>query len=303
MVVLFVVTRNEAELLQLNLAHHLGWGFDHVAIADNESTDATQDVLRQFGDAVTATRIGDPNERFLALSRLLTEIEERHGAADWVAVSDTDEFWWTPDSDLPRLLSRVPDNIVAVNSRQKLFLPTEVDSVAGPVYCRRTFRTSSGKSPLHTSYTAGKSLYRAAWVRSHGVSNPHWSADIPHGLWRFKRLLVHHYMIDDEDSFVEKVKALERWSPQVRDQSEPGMALHEPTTSQEQPVRFLAFKTAWWRLYEAAGEAGLRDYYRREYVISVERLPTCLERGELVDDTEFASFKRSNPDDQNPDDS
>jgi hypothetical protein len=73
--------------------------------------------------------------------------------------------------------------------------------------------------------------------------------------------------------------------------------LDEPTPSKEQPARVLAFKTAWWRLYEAAGEAGLRDYYRKEYVISAGRLPTCLERGELVEDTEFASFKRLNPDD------
>ena len=296
MLVLFVLTRNEAGLLRLNLAHHLGWGFDHVAIADNESTDATQDVLRQFGDAVTATRIGDPNERFSALSRLLTKIEERYGAADWVAVSDTDEFWWTPDSDLPRLLSRVPDSVIAINSDQKLFLPTELDPAVGPVYCRRTFRTSGADSPLHTSYIFGKSLYRAKWVRSHGVSNAHWSEDIPHALCRLNQMLVHHYMIDDEDSFVDKVKALERWSPQVRDQSEAGTAWDEPSPSKERPVRFRAFKTAWWRLYQTAGEDGLRDYYRREYVVSSSRLATCLRRGELVEDTAFARFKRSNAD-------
>src|ERR1700745_406672 len=132
MILLFVVTRNEAELLRLNLAHHLGWGFNHIAVADNDSTDATQDVLREFGDAVTAMRIGDVNERFLALSKLLRNVEDRHGAVDWVAVSATDEVWWTPESDLPRLLSQVPDRLVAINSDQKLFLPTELDSAAGP---------------------------------------------------------------------------------------------------------------------------------------------------------------------------
>lgn len=296
MLVLFVLTRNEAELLRLNLAHHLGWGFDHVAIADNESSDATQDVLGQFGDSVISTRIGDPYERYRALSGLLAKLEERHGAADWVAVSDTDEFWWAPDSDLPRLLSRVPENVVAVNSDQKLFLPTELDALAGPVYCRRTFRTSGIKSPLHTSYVGGKSLYRAAWVRSQGVSNPHWSAGIPHGLWRFDRLLVHHYMIDDEDSFVAKVKTLERWNPRVRDPLEAGTASREPPPSKEEPASIRAFKTAWWRLYQTAGEGGLRDYYRREYVISSSRLATCLRSGDLVEDTAFARFKRSNAD-------
>ena len=288
MILLFVVTRDEAELLRLNLAHHLGWGFDHVAVADNDSTDATQDVLREFGDAVTAVRIGDPNDRFLALSRLLSEIEERRGAADWVAVSDTDEFWWTPDSDLPRLLSQMPAPLVAVNSDQKLFLPTELDPVAGPVYCRRSFRSSGANSPLHTSYVAGKSLYRAAWVRSHGVSGAHWSGDIPHALSRLKRPLVHHYMVDGEESFVAKVKAIDRWSPQVRNQLEVGTA-----GQAEQPFRFRDFKKAWWRIYEDAGESGLRDYYRSEYVISAGSLPTRLQHGEIVEDAEFAQFKRS----------
>jgi hypothetical protein len=274
MFILFVATRNEAELLRLNLAHHLGWGFDHVAVADNESTDSTQDVLREFGDAVSATSIRNPNERFSALTTLLGDIEERHGLglADWVAVSDTDEFWWTPDTDLRGLLAGVPEDAVAVNSDQKLFLPTELDPAGGPVYCRRTFRTSSAASPLHTSYRRGKSLYRAAWVRNHGISDAHWCAPLP--LRRFKRPLVHHYMIDDEESFVNKVKSLERWGAQL-----------------PPPVQFRDYKMSWWRLYERAGETGLREYYRRQYMISADALPAHLERGELIKDTQFADFK------------
>ena len=278
MLLLFVVTRNEGELLRLNLAHHLACGFDHVAVADNESTDSTQDVLRESGSAVSSMRIGSPYERYRALAKLLTAIEERYGRVDWIAVSDTDEFWWTPDDELGRLLARVPESMVAVNSDQKLFLPTELDSNSGPVYCRRTFRSSGTKSPLHTSYVSGKSIYRAAFVHSHGVLNPHWSGNIPHAPWRFKRPLVHHYMIDGEESFVRKVKGLEAWNRKVRE-SPNGSQLRE-------------FKKVWWRVYETAGEAGVRDYYRREYVISAASLPTRLLHGEIVEDAEFATFKR-----------
>ena len=271
MILLFVPTRNEAELLRLNLAHHLSWGFDHVAVADNGSTDATQDVLREFGNAVTSMRIDDRFERYRALAKLLATIEQEHGTVDWVAVSDTDEFWWTPECELRRLLSRVPDHLVAVNSDQKLFLPTELDPDSGPVYCRRTFRSSGTASPLHTSYISGKSLYRAAFVHSHGILNPHWSGNIPHPMWRFKRPLVHHYMVDDEDSFVRKVKGLD---PSKR------------------KAPFRKFKAAWWQIYQTAGEAGVRDHFRREYVIAATSLPIRLERGEIVEDAEFARFQR-----------
>src|SRR5262249_24176901 len=119
MIVLYLATRNEAELLRLNLAHHLAWGFDHAAVADNDSTDATQDVLRYFDGAVTATTIRGPNDRFAALAGLFARIEARFGAVDWLAVSDTDEFWWAPDTDLRDLLARLRPEIVAINSDQK----------------------------------------------------------------------------------------------------------------------------------------------------------------------------------------
>jgi hypothetical protein len=271
--VLFVVTRNEADLLRLNLSHHLGWGFDHVAIADNESTDATEEVLREYGDAVTVLRIENPNERFAALSALLDRIERQRGDIDWVAVSDTDEFWWAPGTDLSSLLAGVPATTVAVNSVQKLFLPTELDADSGPVYCRRTYRASDANSPLHTSYKAGKTFYRGQWLKSHAIDHAHWSPNVPHPVMRFGRPLVHHYMIDGEDNFVEKVKSLERWRA-----GRPHLRLGD-------------FKTKWWNLLEHEGEGGLRAFYRNEYVISASRIPVHLARGELVKDAQFAAHR------------
>ena len=293
MIVLFILTRNEADLLRLNLAHHLGWGFDHIAVADNDSTDATQDVIREFGDTVSSTRIVDPYERYSALSRLLHAIEDRHGSVAWCAVSDTDEFWWAPDTDPRRLLEPAAEGTVAVNSGQKLFLPTELDPVVGPVYCRRTYRTSSPKSSLHTSHRAGKSLYRGAWLRCNVVTNPHWSADVPHSVIRFDRPLVHHYMIDGEDSFIDKVRSLERWNPGLRRDA---AASEQQTAKSEKSSPTRDFKFGWWNIYKERGEAGLREYYRTEYLISRGSLDEHLRSGDLVQDPQFANFKRSKPD-------
>jgi hypothetical protein len=288
--VLFVVTRNEAELLRLNLAHHLAWGFDHAAIADNDSTDATRDVLHSFGDAVTAETIADPNDRFAALRRLLRRIEARHGQAQWVAVSDTDEFWWLPGVDLRELVSQVPAEAPGLNSDQKLFLPTALDPRDGPVFVRRTWRTTGSSSPLHTSYRKGKSIYRASRVREHEITSPHWCFAVAGAAWRPTRALVHHYMIDDEESFVRKVVALARWSPQVRGAA-PDAAGETGGTNPQ--VRFRDFKTAWWRIYESGGERALRDYFRTSYLISATALPGHVERRELVQDTAFADWMRT----------
>jgi Glycosyl transferase family 2 len=288
--VLFVVTRDEAELLRLNLAHHLAWGFDHVAIADNESTDATREVLNSFGDAVTAETIADPNDRFAALRRLVRRIEARHGQAQWVAVSDTDEFWWDAGGTLRDLMSRVPAIAIGLYSEQKLFLPTALDPSEGPPYVRRTWRTTGPSSPLHTSYRSGKSIYRASWVREHELTSPHWCFAVRGAAWRPPRALVHHYMINDENNFVQKVEALSRWSPQVRGSASDAMGATKGTKSQ---VRFGDFKTSWWRIYESGGERALREYFRTSYVISAAALPGHVERGELVQDIAFADWMRT----------
>ena len=42
---------------------------------------------------------------------------------------------------------------------------------------RRRYRTRN-EGPLHTSYVAGKSFYRAAWLRS--IDDEHLSRNVPH---------------------------------------------------------------------------------------------------------------------------
>ena len=39
MIVLLLVTQNESELRRADIGHHLEWGVDHVAVADNASVD------------------------------------------------------------------------------------------------------------------------------------------------------------------------------------------------------------------------------------------------------------------------
>ncbi|CAG0975943.1 hypothetical protein BURK1_01482 [Burkholderiales bacterium] len=296
--VLFIVTRNEAELLRLNIAHHLAWGFDHVAIADNESDDATPDVIRDLGDAATSMRIPAPKERFAALRQLILRIESLHGPVGWVAVSDTDEFWWHPGGDLRGTLARLPPDVLGFNAQQKLFLPTALDPDEGPVYCRRTYRSAGPDSPLHTSYRRGKSIYRGAWARAHEVDDPHYCVSIPPERWRStSRALVHHYMIDGEDSFVQKVTSRMRWNPSLRQVAAERRALRDDEAAN---FNFRGFKRVWWDIYATAGDAGLRSYYRSGYLISAQALPVHLSKGDLVLDREFADFARTRHDAPRP---
>src|SRR4051812_13454597 len=104
MIVLLLVTQNEAELLRWNLHHHLAWGVDHVAVADNNSTDDTPDIVRELGDAASYQRFDDFHDRQLVRTAMLDAIRERH-PVEWAGVADTDEFFWGPGPGMAGVLA------------------------------------------------------------------------------------------------------------------------------------------------------------------------------------------------------
>lgn len=285
---IFIVTRNEADLLRQNLAHHLAWGFDGALVADNESDDATRDVLDEFGDAVTHASVASPNDRYVALAALLDRVEARHGAARWIAVSDTDEFWWAPVAGIGAVLASLPSDALALNAGQKLFLPTVADGIEGPVMCRRRYRTGRDDSPLHTSYVRGKSIYRASWLRGRVLDDNHRTPSIAPLSWRRAATpLVHHYMIDGEDAFVRKVEDLGRHFPPLLESLDQRRPLRDDEAA---ALGFRGFKRDWWDRYATAGPDALRRHYRDTYLIGEAALRAWLASGDLVEDRAFADY-------------
>lgn len=295
MIVLLLLTRDEGDLLRQNLEHHLSVGFDHIAVADNDSSDETQETIRSYGDAASTIVFRDLERRLPVLKQAFHQVEKRHGPVEWAAVSDTDEFWWSETDDLRSVLAETPHHLMGVNFSQKLFRPTELDQTEGPVYCRRIYRTSGPESPLHLSYGRGKTIYRGAWLRNHALSNPHWSNNLPHAYLQQELPLIHHYMIDDEDSFVRKARDLTRWNVEHHLRGKSRLygvlwrAWHRVAGNASRQHR--SFKREWSRLYEEEGELAVRELYRETYVLRAADVAGHLERGDLVLDTAFADFK------------
>jgi hypothetical protein len=296
MIIALIVTKNEADLLRLNLQHHLEWGIDAIAVADNKSTDATPDVVREFGDAVRTRVFPDFHTRQTERHKMLHELIDGGAAVDWAAISDTDEFFWSP-VPLRELLDAVPSEVVAVNFDAKLFLPTGLDAHADNVVASRTFRTSGGESPLHTSYTAGKTFYRASWLSSIPVdhwckNHEHLCVDVPHARYRAESPLVHHYMIQDEDQFVEKVVRLIEWAKTPAGFRKALRWNMTPKRQRPLPPWSEPWKKVWWDVYRSAGVDGVRAYYRDVYVVPATDVPRHVESGDLVVDEGLANYAR-----------
>ena len=108
------VFRNEADILEANVRHHLNEGVDRFLLLDNESTDGTGEVLTRLARELPVQwrrQRGSFHQGDLltALAR-----EARAAGADWVLPVDADEFWHAPGTTLHDVLARTTVSALAV---------------------------------------------------------------------------------------------------------------------------------------------------------------------------------------------
>ena len=88
------IVRNEADILELTIRHHLRKGFELLLIADNDSDDGTRDVLRMCAardPRVHWTRDGTGMfHQAKTVTGLAREAFSR--GARWIVPFDADEF-------------------------------------------------------------------------------------------------------------------------------------------------------------------------------------------------------------------
>jgi hypothetical protein len=87
------MTRNEVDLLRVNIAHHLQTSCERILVVDNGSDDASRTVLKRLAKKLPVDWTVDSGP--LRQGEILTGLAHEAGAlgAEWVMPLDTDEFW------------------------------------------------------------------------------------------------------------------------------------------------------------------------------------------------------------------
>jgi glycosyltransferase involved in cell wall biosynthesis len=100
------IVRNEVDIIELNILHHLSLGLDEILIVDNGSSDGTDRVLQQLGTngRIKWSRNAGPYRQPEIFTELAREAYRR--GADWVLPIDADEFWDATNRDLREVLER-----------------------------------------------------------------------------------------------------------------------------------------------------------------------------------------------------
>jgi len=132
------MVRNEADIIRVNIQHHLSMGVDRMIIVDNGSSDGTDQVLKEMsrGGRVSWTRDDSPFRQAEMTTRLARQAY--HEGADWVLPIDADEFWYAPRGNFKGVLAR--SEAVAIKVQVVTFIQ------------RRSQRESSGDALLHMTW-------------------------------------------------------------------------------------------------------------------------------------------------------
>ena len=124
-----LLVRDEADIVDAQIAFHLNAGVDFVIATDNRSSDGTTEILERYerqGD-LRLIHEGDDVVRQSEWVTRMARLAATDYGADWVINSDADEFWWPREGSLKDVFAVIPDRFGVVRGAWRHFLPRPDD--------------------------------------------------------------------------------------------------------------------------------------------------------------------------------
>lgn len=191
-----LLVRDEADIIETQIAYHLAAGVDFVIATDNGSRDGTTEILESFADAGRLHLIrqeGDDMQQVEWVSRMARLAATDFGA-DWVINCDADEFWCSHGAPIKDVLASVPRRFDTVRAVMRNFVPRPGES--GSFAERMNVRLVPGapqraRFEVHPFHAQDKVLHRAhsdVTVTS-GNHDARWESSVDlRGYWHFEVL-------------------------------------------------------------------------------------------------------------------
>ena len=153
--VMTVLARDEADVIEAHVDFHLNAGVDFVIATDNRSQDGTTDILQSYARDGHLHLIREESE-FLQQAEWTTRmgrLAATEFGADWVIHSDADEFWWPRGESLKDVLASIPERYGIVRALLRHFVPRPDD---GSGFAERMVVRMSASAPINDP----RSLFR-----------------------------------------------------------------------------------------------------------------------------------------------
>jgi hypothetical protein len=212
--VMTLLVRDEADVVDAQIAFHLNAGVDFVVATDNRSTDDTAEILERYAREGYAHVIREDSAEYRQSEWVtrMARLAATDFGADWVINSDADEFWWPRGGSLHEVLEVVPARYGVVRAARRNFLP-QPDT--GESFAERMVYRLGGaplNDPANPFRPNAKSVHRAD-ARIRVRTGNHELADtslVPLRGWYPIELL--HFPLRDAEQIARKYAAvLEAW--------------------------------------------------------------------------------------------
>jgi len=124
-----LLARDEADIVEAQIAFHLHAGVDFVIATDHRSEDGTTEILERHERAghLRLLRQDSPDVRQAEWVTHMARLAATEHGADWVLNTDADEFWWPRAGSLKEVLAAIPDRFGVVRGAWRHFLPRPDD--------------------------------------------------------------------------------------------------------------------------------------------------------------------------------
>jgi len=272
-VALTLLARDEADVVDAQIAFHLHAGADFVVATDNRSEDGTTEILERYERAGVLRLLhedGEDMRQDLWVTRMARLAATEHGA-DWVINADADEFWWPRSGSLPDVLGAVPERYGVVRGCWRHFLPGPSED---PFFAERmTVRLCAPAHPgdKTTIYHAHQKVAHRASPDVRVLPGNHDVEGVGDTLRGWHPLEVLHFSFRSVEQVERKARVgYEGWSRNPE---------HEPTLH-----HLLA--------YDAYREGRIGEYYG-SFVVDDEALARGVADGTLAVDTRLRDALRT----------
>jgi hypothetical protein len=214
--VMTLLVRDEADIVDAQIAYHLQAGVDFVVATDNGSRDGTKEILESYardGYLHLMTQEGEDMRQVEWVSHMARLAATRFGA-DWVINSDADEFWCSHGAPIKSVLAEVPRRFGTVRAVMRNFVPRpeRAEFFADRMNVRLVpGRARRERHRVHPFHAQDKVLHRAHpdVTVSAGNHDARWSSSVDmRGFWPFEVL---HFPMRSAEQCVLKWRNYERY--------------------------------------------------------------------------------------------
>jgi hypothetical protein len=146
--VVTVLARDEADVIDAQVSFHLNAGADFVIATDNNSRDGTTEIFERYEREGLLHLIREPAEglRQGEWVTRMARLASTDFGADWVINTDADEFWWPRGGSLKDVLAAVPPDFGVLQAFWRSFVPRPDD---GEHFAERMTARLSQLAPIN----------------------------------------------------------------------------------------------------------------------------------------------------------